>query len=635
MRHANRLIQRSIFLKLAAFVAFVVILTATIMSWVGFRFAKNSLSDEIHTRLDTLAHDRDEHLRSYVSQQKERAALVASRTRLRAQLMDRLDPTTPEPKDFLDSTRRILIDANDTLSDFLAIWVTDPSGKVVTATDDHYLGRDYSSDADYQRGRRERHLGTPSFENGNLIAQLAAPALSEDGKFLGVVMVLLDLQHLEDLRADRTGLGETGDVIVARVEGDRLQRLIPLQSEALAGIGIAEAPALVAAINGSRGRGLSTHRGNQVLAAWRPFPYQSSDFQKWGMIVKIDATEAYAPIASLRRVQWILEGLLVVLGIGIAQLVARRFCAPIQVMAAVAKQLAQGNFQARIDLQSTDEVGQLAESLNRMADELSQSHAQLEARILERTNELEQNNRHLANATAALERSNQDLQQFAYVASHDLQEPLRAVSGYCQLLQSRLSENADEDVRVFLTHATDGAKRMKALIDSLLDFARVETRGNTMELIDSRACVEEALANLSSTIEASGTQVNVAELPSLIADRGQLVRLFQNLIGNAIKFCDHRPPQVDVTAVEQEDRWLFSVQDNGIGIETRYADRIFIIFQRLHTRTEYPGTGLGLAIAKRIVERHGGTIWMESRLGEGSTFRFTISKDCGKNNLLV
>ncbi|MDA1053465.1 MAG: ATP-binding protein [Planctomycetota bacterium] len=232
----------------------------------------------------------------------------------------------------------------------------------------------------------------------------------------------------------------------------------------------------------------------------------------------------------------------------------------------------------------------------------------------------------LARAKDALERSNQDLQQFAYVASHDLQEPLRAVSGYCQLLQSKLGDDADEEVKMFLGHATDGARRMKALIDSLLDFARVEIRGNSMELTDTGAAVKEALANLGQAIEASEANVNVSEMPNVVADRGQLVRLFQNLIGNAIKFRGGTPPHVDVAIEDQGDHWLFSVRDNGIGIDPQYAERIFVIFQRLHTRNAYPGTGLGLAITKRIVERHGGKIWMDSQVGTGSTFLFTIPK---------
>lgn len=232
----------------------------------------------------------------------------------------------------------------------------------------------------------------------------------------------------------------------------------------------------------------------------------------------------------------------------------------------------------------------------------------------------------LSRAKEALERSNHDLQQFAYVASHDLQEPLRAVAGYCQLLGTKLGDNDDQDVKTFLGHATEGAKRMQSLINNLLDYARVETKGNTMELTDTRAAVDEALANLGVPIQESAAEINVGELPHVVADSGQLVRLFQNLIGNAIKFRGDRPLRVDVKAEDDDQRWLFSIRDNAIGIDPQNVEKVFVIFQRLHTRNAYPGTGLGLAITKRIVERHGGRIWIESEVGKGSTFLFTIPK---------
>lgn len=251
--------------------------------------------------------------------------------------------------------------------------------------------------------------------------------------------------------------------------------------------------------------------------------------------------------------------------------------------------------------ESADALAQVNQKLQRYVDEISQSKE-------------------------ALERSNADLQQFAYVASHDLQEPLRAVSGYCQLLEKKLGDHADKDVQTYLGHATDGSRRMKALIDSLLEFARVETRGDSMNLIRLGPVVDEAVANLKTAIEACGAQVVVASMPGVVADRGQMVRLFQNLISNAIKFRGETPPQINVTVDDQSDHWQFSVRDNGIGIDPRFSDKIFVIFQRLHTRIAYPGTGLGLAITKRIVERHGGKIWLESVPGSGSTFIFTIPK---------
>ncbi|MBC8351174.1 MAG: PAS domain-containing protein [Planctomycetes bacterium] len=230
----------------------------------------------------------------------------------------------------------------------------------------------------------------------------------------------------------------------------------------------------------------------------------------------------------------------------------------------------------------------------------------------------------LAKAKQSLERSNDDLQQFAYVASHDLQEPLRAVAGYCQLLETKLEESPDEEVRTFLEHATSGAKRMQALINSLLDYARVETRGKEFEHVDMDEVISGALSNLEVAIDESAAEIMTSGMPTVCGDRDQLVRLFQNVIGNAIKFRGQEAPRIQVTAKENPHFWQFSVRDNGIGIEQQYAERIFIIFQRLHTRSQFPGTGLGLAITKRIVERHGGRIWVESEPGKGSTFIFTL-----------
>ena len=236
----------------------------------------------------------------------------------------------------------------------------------------------------------------------------------------------------------------------------------------------------------------------------------------------------------------------------------------------------------------------------------------------------------LSKAKEALERSNADLQQFAYVASHDLQEPLRAVVRDCQVLETKLRENPDEDVQTFLTHATEGAKRMQALINSLLDYARVETRGKEFASVDLNRALGEATSNLEVAIQESAANITAYGMPNVRGDHDQMVRLFQNLIGNAIKFRGEQAPQIRVEAEEDSSHWRFSVHDNGIGLEQQYADRIFVIFQRLHTRNKFPGTGLGLAITKRIVERHGGQIWVESKPGEGSQFYFTLPRNASQ-----
>jgi signal transduction histidine kinase len=232
----------------------------------------------------------------------------------------------------------------------------------------------------------------------------------------------------------------------------------------------------------------------------------------------------------------------------------------------------------------------------------------------------------LMGAMTDLERSNKDLEQFAYVASHDLQEPLRMVSSYTQLLAQHYEGRLDEKAKKFMDYAVDGAVRMQGLINDLLTYSRIGTRGAPLETMDAQALLGEAISNLATLIAEKRAIITNDDLPTVRADGSQLMQVFQNLISNAIKFQGENVPHIHVSAQDKGREWVFSIRDNGIGIEKQYADRVFIIFQRLHTRQEYPGTGIGLAVCKKIVERHGGRIWFESEPGKGSTFFFTIMK---------
>ena len=224
-----------------------------------------------------------------------------------------------------------------------------------------------------------------------------------------------------------------------------------------------------------------------------------------------------------------------------------------------------------------------------------------------------------------LRRSNGELEQFAYVASHDLQEPLRKVASFTQMLEQRYADRLDDRARQYIHFAVDGAKRMQLLINDLLDFSRVGRVTAGRAPTESGAALDRALDNLSAAIEESGATVTRDELPAVMGNRTQLTQLFQNLIENAVKFRSEEPPRVHIGVRRDGDMWEFSCSDNGIGVEPKYADRIFLIFQRLHARDVYPGTGIGLALCRKIVEYHGGRLWLDGgAAGPGATFRWTL-----------
>jgi two-component system, sensor histidine kinase and response regulator len=227
---------------------------------------------------------------------------------------------------------------------------------------------------------------------------------------------------------------------------------------------------------------------------------------------------------------------------------------------------------------------------------------------------------------AALERSNADLEQLAYVASHDMQEPLRMIASYLQLIERRYGDQLDADGHEFIGYAVDGAKRMQALINDMLAYSRVATKGRALAPVESAAIMKVVREHLRLAIEEAGAEIEQGELPRVHGDAAQLVQLLQNLVSNAIKFRGASPPRIRIDCTSDADGWCFSVRDNGIGIAPEHSERIFGMFERLHARSAYPGTGIGLALCKRIVERHGGRLWVEPAEGGGSVFRFTLPR---------
>ncbi|WP_339106302.1 ATP-binding protein [Haloterrigena salinisoli] len=274
------------------------------------------------------------------------------------------------------------------------------------------------------------------------------------------------------------------------------------------------------------------------------------------------------------------------------------------------------------------------------AETLKEKNAELEEkyRIEKQNEELKKTEQRLEEAVSELESSNERLEEFAYAVSHDLQEPLRMITSYLQLLEQRYEDDLDDEGEEFIEFAVDGAERMRSMIDGLLDYSRVQTQGDPFDAVDLDDVLDDVLTDLQFRIEESNAEIERESLPMVEGDRSQLRQVFQNLLTNAIDYSGDGAPRIDISAERDGSTWIISVSDNGIGIDPSDAERIFGIFERLHSIDEQTGSGIGLAVCKRIIERHDGTIWVDSKPGSGSTFSFTLpdskalSNDLNRNN---
>lgn len=329
-----------------------------------------------------------------------------------------------------------------------------------------------------------------------------------------------------------------------------------------------------------------------------------------GWVVGASRPVDLAMADELRTLRWIVITNVLIVGLsGLgAALIGRRIVGHLARLEEHAQALGEGNLQHRVTSGGLRELAELGMRFNQMADRLQQRAQEVDRAI------------------ADLARSNRELEQFAYVASHDLQEPLRVITGYLQLIERRYRGTLDEEAEQFIGYVVEAVYRMQQLIADLLEYSRVGMRGRPFQAVAMERLFDEATAALGQSIAENNAVVQRGPLPEVVGDPTQLRQLLQNLIANAIKFHGGCPPEIHVSAHAEEDHWVFEVRDNGIGIEPQYWDKIFVIFQRLHSRQQYSGTGIGLAICKRIVERHGGRIWVDSVPGSGSTFFFTLNR---------
>lgn len=542
---------------------------------------------------------------------------------------------------YLDSVRH-------TYGVYETIYLVDAeSGVVFLSTNSASLGSDLSREVDFgalrTRGSYTKDL-KGDVQNLQPHLDFCHAVKGPDGEMIAALVMEVQTDDIiRPMLHTGEGLGKRGEALLVNREGKSLTSLKhPLPDGTMPKVleyAIRSGPAVLAASGHEGIVEADDYRGEPVLAAYRHIRVDPE--WGWGLVVKRDRMEVFAPV----RRDIVYSSLLGLAGIGACILLtialARNLTRPIRSLSDAAEKVGGGDLSVRSAVLSRDEVGFLATTFNDMLERIQHWHVELENEVEARTTDLQVANKDLqmqveqreraekslARYTEDLERSNRELEQFAYVASHDLQEPLRMVASFTQLLERRYADVLDSDGREFIAYAVDGANRMQALVSDLLAYSRVGTIGKSFSSTNCQAVLERAIRNLNLAIGESDAVVTHDPMPTVKADGTQLLQVFQNLLGNAIKFRSEAPPRIHVGAERRDGDWFFSICDNGIGIEPEHEERIFLLFQRLHSREHYGGTGMGLAICKKIVERHGGRIWMESELGEGTTFYFTLPAD--------
>lgn len=476
--------------------------------------------------------------------------------------------------------------------------------------------------------KKSRDSAVSDFEYNQLTSKaiwyVGAP-IFKGAEFLGMVVVEMDNQGLYEFVMDFTGLGQTGETILVTKVKKEILFITPLRFDKDAvlkkklAIGSAEMLDVQSSLLSEAGSGLAfDYRQNEVLSVWRFLPTF-----KLGMVVKMDTREVLALADQLRSSLFKLSmGLLGVI-VFVAVIVANSVSRPIKELTSTSSLISQGNLSARAKVQTNDEIGQLALSFNQMTDNLVKEKAKVE----EKNAELEEQK-------ILLEKANTELDSFVYTVSHDLKAPLRGLTAFVGFLEEDCGDKLDDEGRDNLKEISKSAHKMNDLIQDLLMLSRISRIKNPFEDVNMQELISSILERIKFDIEKNNVDLKIQQnLPMVYCDRIKISEVILNLLTNAIKFSAknaEKRPAVEIGCQEDEDKHKFYVRDNGIGIAKEHHDQIFAIFKRLHTDKEYAGTGAGLSIVKRVIDDHQGKVWVESELGQGTTFYFTIPKNLKK-----
>ena len=624
--------------KFVLWFLFIALVPLAIATYISYNSSREVLEEEIARSLVAIADNKANQIEAYLREKKKNAAML-SRMSDMVNVIEKFDKAfdnggidSPEYSTVEQEFRPFLKYYQELLG-YDDLFLINPYGNVIFSVKGKQSLRSI-----YETGRytcsRLHELFAEVYESSETkisdfewypetnegAVYIAAPVL-KGGAVIGVVMVQVGNRGVYELVWKYKGLGKTGETLVASKIKDEVVFITPFRFDPDAAfrrritIGSQEGLAIQKAVQGKEGWGRSIdYRDKQVLAVWRYLP----SF-RWGIVVKMDTSEVFGSATRLRtsllKISLLLLAAVVIMATGVAGSIS----SPIKELTRISSIIAGGDLSARARINARDEIGELAHSFNQMTDSLVQAKTNVE----QKKNELEGQKK-------LLEKVNKELDSFTYTASHDLRAPLRGITSFATFLEEDYKDKLDEEGKDYLKEIREGTKRMDMLIGDLLKLSRISRIENPYEDTDINDLINEIIERIKFDVTEYKVDLKIQKnMPTVHCDRIKMSEVFLNLINNAIKYSSRNKegnPKVEVDHADEDKFYRFSVKDNGIGIDPKDHEKAFGMFKRIQTTEKFEGTGAGLAIVKRIVDDHSGKIWIESELGKGATFHFTIPK---------
>lgn len=614
-------------MKIANKISFSYLITVVILTFVGtstfYIVSSDSLKKTTFEHLNTTAVLTASRIESFIKEHKGHISMLSEMKSVKSII---------GPSSDAEQVSGIMMKLKEhAKTEYIhELIVLNPEGIVVASLNREDMGRDFNSKIDMSEAMKNVYVGSfHALESGKEIFNMYKP-LKDDktGRLSGILVAGISMDMLNKITREKSGLGETEKIYIVNMDGIMITQPVALKGSRLnqeAGIKTILKNIEKGLLKGKETLIFTDYRGKKVVRTFKYIPQMN-----WVLLVEVDESEILAHINRLKTIFIIIMLFIPAAAWLIGVFVSRAVTAPINKLHKGIEIIGKGNLDYKVGTSSRDEIGRLSRAFDVMTSDLKKTTTSIDLlnrEIAERKKTEEE----LEVYTHKLEKSNNELEEFAHIASHDLQEPLRKVTGFGSRLKEKCSDVIGEQGLNYIDRMMDAASRMQILINNLLDYSRVTTKARAFTPVNLSAIAREVLSDLEVRIEQTGAKVKLTDLPTIDADALQMRQLFQNLIGNALKFNKKgSPPVVKISGefneVEGNDNraYRITVEDNGIGFDEKYADRIFGIFQRLHGRSEYEGTGIGLSICKKIVERHGGSIKAKSSLGQGTKFIITL-----------